>query len=1013
VLAVDAAPAWIEPEVRARLGSAPHRPSWPSVSIVVPTHSARELLSRLLDGLQDTTDYAPMDVLVVDNASTDDTLQWLRESTFAFPLTVLEMDRNLSFAAACNRGAAAAEGELLLFLNNDVELLEDGWLKRLVTSLDDAGAAIAGAVLVDPALASDAGRGGAVHHRSLLFGPTRQDAGVLEARPRGLGTDLASALGPDRPAAAVTAACALVRRRAFESVQGFCELFVYGKEDVDLCLKLLLAGHEVVAGGSTVVLHRRGATRSASAVGTPAFQQRNVRVLLERWGPRLRREYALDVAGGLGVWSDGAAAGGIWDPGVSYCVSAGDVSHAQAAEALAGDITALGRQARVSMTGTAWLLDDVIVHVTAGRPPPPAVGGRWNVLVHVDGPLPPKPQLAAFDVVVPGAPSAQALVTQVEDELARRGGPARVRPPREERGNATPGAARAIFVLGMARTGTSVTTRLLNLCGAEVGPGDKLMAPNANVNAKGFYEHFPLMQINVALLRRLGGSWRDPPVLAPGWELDPRLDDLRSQARQLIADDFAAARLWVFKDPRTSLTLPFWRPLVGQIDFVICYRNPLAVAASLERRDNLTLEQSLALWERYTASAIAHTQGARRLFIGYDECFDDRDAVLRALAAFAGDAGRASAPEFQAQAAMWLDAGLRHHRAARAGLVTEPAIGKRVATLALLLELAVRSRAQEPALAGGRGGGSVADALDAAAREIEGPARLGAVADEAARSEGLEERIAAEMAELSRRGPGRRSRVPPSVAFLFVCGCPRSGTTAVATFLNGDERIVLGQERYRRAIPLLEPFHFSEPLFFNPTLHETSWGRPSRNEQVFPGSFADYRVLRDRWRRGATRIIGDKAPLYFRHLDQLAERFPTGRFVLLLRDVRAVARSYIARAANPQDHWPAENDHRLAVEHWNEALTAAHGFLAGPHAERLLLLSYARFLGGEAGELERLYAFIGLEPTAADAARYGQVSAEFRRRASAARVPLADAVEAHIAANADAGLDAEVRALAR
>lgn len=994
--------------MRARLGAAPQRPSWPSVSIVVPTRSARDLLSRLLDGLDGTTDYAPFDVLVVDNASDDDTLQWLRGSSFGFPLRIVSMERNLSFSAACNRGAGATEGELLLFLNNDVEPLEPGWLRRLVASLYESGAALAGAVLVDPALESDAGRRGAVHHRDLCFRPAARAVGALEAAPRGLGTDLAQALGPDRPAAAVTAACALVRRSAFASVGGFCELFAYGKEDVDLCLKLRLAGHEIVAGGSTILLHRRGTTRRTSAVGTHAFQRGNLRLLLERWGPRLRREYALDVDDGRGVWSDGAAGDGAWDARTSYCVIAGHAAHAEAADRLVRELVALGYRARGSTAGMGWLLDDVLVHVTAGRAAPPAVRGRWNVLLHGDGPLPPKQDVARFDVVMRGEPDAQRLVTGVEDELGRRGGAARVQRPGQ--GPPPPGS-RAILVLGMARTGTSATTRLLNLLGADVGPAEKLMAPKATVNAKGFYEHHPLVQVNVALLRRLGGSWRDVPDLTPGWELDPRLDDLRERALQLIAEDFATAALWTFKDPRTSLTLPFWRPLVGEPQFVICHRQPLEVAASLEHRDGLTLEQSLALWERYTASAIAHTQGARRIFVGYDELFDERDAVLEALARFTGRPDLAGSPGVRSEAGAWLDAGLRHHRRTRSELVTEPAVGQRVATLALLLELAVRSRTQEPALAGGRGGGEISDALDAAARASAGLEHSPSIADGAARIDGLEERIAEQTAELSRRDPGRRSRVPPEVGFLFVCGCPRSGTTALTTFLNGDERILLGQERYRRIIPLLEPFHFSEPLFFNPTLRETSWAMPWRHEHVFPGSFRDYRALRERWRRGGVQILGDKAPLYHRHFDLLAERFPAARYVMLLRDLRGVARSYIGRAENPIDHWPAENDHRLAVEHWNEALGAAQRFLEGPHADRLLLVSYADFLGGVPGQLERLYDFLGLQAGPADAERYALVNAEFRRRRAADR-PLAADVEDHIASHADFALEAELRALA-
>jgi GT2 family glycosyltransferase len=709
VARVNPIPAWIEPEVSARLGSVPARPSWPRVSIVVPTLDGRALLERLLAGLGATTEYDGFDVLVVDNGSADGTVDWLRSAALPFPLRVVAMERNLSFSEACNAGAAATDGELLLFLNNDVEPIESGWLKRLVTSLEDSGAAVAGAVLLDPALESEGGRQGAVHHRDLYFRPAPRLQGVLEPRPRGFGVDLATALGPDRPAAAVTAACVLVRRSAFDSVQGFSEAFFYGKEDVDLCLKLAAAGHGVVASGATVLVHHRGATRRASRFGTAEARRDNLRVLIERWGPRLRREYTLDHESGRGVWSDGSATSERGGESVAYCV----VGDPEDAKALAGGLRELGREARTSTDGLGWLLDDVIVHVDSSASPPPAVPGRWNVLARKGGPKLPRREMVRFGVVSEHGNDAGRLAAEVEAEMERRGGAPRVRP------GAPPRAAppRAILVLGMARTGTSATTRLLDLCGVEVGPEANLMPPNPDVNAKGFYEHFPLMQINVALLRRLGGTWREPPALRPGWELDPTFDDLREEARRLIAEDFAGARVWTFKDPRTSLTLPFWRPLLGDVDYIVCHRQPLDVAASLERRDGLALEQSLALWERYMAASILQTVGARRLFIGYDEYFEGRDGALAALTAFAGAPGLAEDEGFRAQAASWLDVDMRHHHRTHRELLAEPQAGERVARLHLLLELAVRSREREPALAGARGGGPISDALDAAARD--------------------------------------------------------------------------------------------------------------------------------------------------------------------------------------------------------------------------------------------------------------------------------------------------------
>ena len=233
------------------------------------------------------------------------------------------------------------------------------------------------------------------------------------------------------------------------------------------------------------------------------------------------------------------------------------------------------------------------------------------------------------------------------------------------------------------------------------------MPANADVNARGFYEHFPLEQINVALLRRLGGSWKELPPLPAGWELDPSLEDLRRDARAIIAKDFGRANAWTFKDPRTCLLLPFWRPLLGAVEYVICHRHPLEVADSLASRDGLPIADGVRLWERYTAASIVHTTGARRLFVGYHEYFDDRDRVVADVAAFAG--ARADGGLLE-RAGDWLDPSLRHHRRTHAELLAAGA-GPGAVTLHLLLELAVCARA------GTREDGAVSDALEAAARD--------------------------------------------------------------------------------------------------------------------------------------------------------------------------------------------------------------------------------------------------------------------------------------------------------
>ena len=94
--------------------------------------------------------------------------------------------------------------------------------------------------------------------------------------------------------------------------------------------------------------------------------------------------------------------------------------------------------------------------------------------------------------------------------------------------------------------------------------------------------------------------------------------------------DFAASELWGWKNPRNCLTLPFWQRFLPPMRYLICLRNPLDVAASLERRDGFSLEKSVDLWLTYVMSAVQHTAGRPRLFVFYEDVMDDWQESLNA-----------------------------------------------------------------------------------------------------------------------------------------------------------------------------------------------------------------------------------------------------------------------------------------------------------------------------------------------------------------------------------------------
>jgi GT2 family glycosyltransferase len=213
---------------------------------------------------------AGCEVIVVDDASTDATPTVL--AGYGDAISTVRIARNGGYANACNEGARLAQGEQLVFLNNDTEP-QPGWLEALMRHADENPAgAVVGAKLVYPT--------GAVQHAGVVFGqdgyPHNLYAGLPADHP---------AVSRSRRLQAVTGACMLVRRQAFEDAGGFDTGFVNSLEDVDLCLRIGEAGGEVHYCHAAVVTHMESASRGRQ----DCFEQ-SVRLYRERWRGRVRRD---------------------------------------------------------------------------------------------------------------------------------------------------------------------------------------------------------------------------------------------------------------------------------------------------------------------------------------------------------------------------------------------------------------------------------------------------------------------------------------------------------------------------------------------------------------------------------------------------------------------------------------------------------------------------------------------------------------------------------------------------
>lgn len=274
----------------------------PRVSLIVPTRDQFKLLKACIEGLLNDTDYSNLEIIVVDNQSTDlNTLAYLEEIKTR-GVVVLKHPHAFNYSVINNRAVNVATGELIGLVNNDIEVMESGWLKEMVTQLQRPGIGAVGAKLVWSNLMVQHGgvvvgvNGLAAHAGNTL---EQADAGYLSSNQI------------SRRQSAVTAACLLVRKDVFQEVQGLDEkLFPIAFNDVDLCLKINKGDLNIVWTAYAVLIHAESASRGKDIV--PEKRNRALREqenFTNRWGeyndkfyhPGLATDFLTTPYGGLAL----------------------------------------------------------------------------------------------------------------------------------------------------------------------------------------------------------------------------------------------------------------------------------------------------------------------------------------------------------------------------------------------------------------------------------------------------------------------------------------------------------------------------------------------------------------------------------------------------------------------------------------------------------------------------------------------------------------------------------------
>ena len=267
------------------------RPGWyrshikvqgnPMVSIIIPNKDHTDDLELCLFSMSRKSTYRNYEVLIVENNSEkEETFEYYKKLPERYPkVRVLTWEKEFNYSAINNFAAEEAQGEYLLFLNNDVEILTPDWIEEMLQNCQQENVAAVGAKLYYP---DDTiqhagvvlGLGGIAGH--IMCRASREDLGYF------------GRMISVQEISAVTAACMMVKKSEFDSVKGFDETFQVAFNDIDLCMKFRAAGKKIVFTPYAELYHYESKSRGLEDTPEKQFRfDKEVKRFQEKWAQQL------------------------------------------------------------------------------------------------------------------------------------------------------------------------------------------------------------------------------------------------------------------------------------------------------------------------------------------------------------------------------------------------------------------------------------------------------------------------------------------------------------------------------------------------------------------------------------------------------------------------------------------------------------------------------------------------------------------------------------------------------
>jgi hypothetical protein len=219
-------------------------------------------------------------------------------------------------------------------------------------------------------------------------------------------------------------------------------------------------------------------------------------------------------------------------------------------------------------------------------------------------------------------PAAQKRIEMFHDRMRAEGFV-------QEETTAAGKMSRPIVILGMHRSGTSLVAQIINAMGVYAGKPDELQPPDM-FNPTGYWEHRGAVELDGEILDALAATWQDAVDTDVSRLPHEQRAGFVARARSIV-QSLQGRGAFLLKDPRMSTLLPLWRDALEQPIFVIAWRDPMAVARSLAKRDDHPLLRSIAAWELHNRILLRETEGLPRLLVSYEELLADPQRVTREL----------------------------------------------------------------------------------------------------------------------------------------------------------------------------------------------------------------------------------------------------------------------------------------------------------------------------------------------------------------------------------------------